>query len=197
VATKGPIVQPQAIHEPGEPWWNDIDRKYSDSSTRALWQSCQQSHLVAKQKELAKKMNSSLRIICVHTLKVFLKRRKILRHEVDGFIYPPKERVLRIFVSLKKSIALCRFEPANLRSNGKHANDYTTDDDYKILLLLKKNCLFVVDLINGISNKYSQCETTRHSSLITSHKQVPYDNDTARGNPGKLLIIHEHSYGQH
>jgi hypothetical protein len=34
-----------------EPWCNDIGREKSNSSTRALWQSCQQSNLKANQKE--------------------------------------------------------------------------------------------------------------------------------------------------
>jgi hypothetical protein len=29
----------------------------------------------------------------------------MLRHGADGFIFPPKEGVLRIFIALKKSIA--------------------------------------------------------------------------------------------
>jgi hypothetical protein len=35
--------------------------------------------------------------------------------------------VLRIFIALKKSIALAGFEPANLGSSGKHTNHYTTE----------------------------------------------------------------------
>jgi hypothetical protein len=42
---------PQVIYEHVEPWWNDIDReKIPHSSTRALWQSYQQSNLVAIRK---------------------------------------------------------------------------------------------------------------------------------------------------
>jgi hypothetical protein len=51
------------IHEHGEPWWNDIDRVIllPDLSTIAPQQSYQQTHLVAKQEELAKEIiNSSL-----------------------------------------------------------------------------------------------------------------------------------------
>jgi hypothetical protein len=53
---------------------------------------------------------------------------KIL-HGTDGFTSPPKEVVLRIFITLKKSLPSAGFEPANLWSNGKHANHYTADDD--------------------------------------------------------------------
>jgi hypothetical protein len=34
--------------------------------------------------------------------------------------------VLRIFIALKKSIALAGFESANFGSSGKHTNHYTT-----------------------------------------------------------------------
>jgi hypothetical protein len=47
----------------------------------------------------------------------------------DGFTSPPKEVVLRIFIALKKSIDLVRFEPANFVPNGKHDNHYTTERD--------------------------------------------------------------------
>jgi hypothetical protein len=34
--------------------------------------------------------------------------------------------VVRIFIALKKSIALAGFEPATFVSSGKHTNHYTT-----------------------------------------------------------------------
>jgi hypothetical protein len=37
-----------------------------------------------------------------------------------------KEGVLRIFIALKTSITLARFEPATFGSSGKHTNHYTT-----------------------------------------------------------------------
>jgi hypothetical protein len=43
--------------------------------------------------------------------------------EPTAFLPHPKEGVLRIFIAL----ALVGFEPANLVSNDKHANHYTTD----------------------------------------------------------------------
>jgi len=47
----------------------------------------------------------------------------------DGFTSPPKEGVLRIFISLKQSISSVGSEPANLGSNCKHANHYTAGND--------------------------------------------------------------------
>jgi hypothetical protein len=38
----------------------------------------------------------------------------------------------------KSCCALGRVEPVNLGSNGKHANHYTTEDDFKDLCLLNK-----------------------------------------------------------
>jgi hypothetical protein len=42
-------------------------------------------------------------------------------------LLPIREKgVLRIFIALKKSIALAGFQPATLGSSGKHTNRYTT-----------------------------------------------------------------------
>jgi hypothetical protein len=46
---------------------------------------------------------------------------KILRHGTCGFTFPPKEGVLRIFVTS------AGFEPATLGSSGKDTNHYTTE----------------------------------------------------------------------
>jgi hypothetical protein len=51
--------------------------------------------------------------------------RKILRHGTSGFTSHPKEGVL-IFIALKY-IASAWFEPATLRSNGRHTNHYTNN----------------------------------------------------------------------
>jgi hypothetical protein len=48
----------------------------------------------------------------------------------SGFISPLKEGVLQIFITLKNSSPL----PANLGSNGKHANRYTTKVTLQSLL---------------------------------------------------------------
>jgi hypothetical protein len=42
---------------------------------------------------------------------------------------PLTEGVLRIFIAPKSPSPLAEIEPANLESNGKHANHYTTEDD--------------------------------------------------------------------
>jgi hypothetical protein len=54
---------------------------------------------------------------------------RILRHGANGFNSSPKEGVLQIFIALKNPLSSVGFEPANLVSNGKHANHYTTEDD--------------------------------------------------------------------
>jgi hypothetical protein len=41
-----------------------------------------------------------------------------LRHGTDGFTSPPKEGVLRIFITLKNPSSSVGFEPANLESSG-------------------------------------------------------------------------------
>jgi hypothetical protein len=45
-----------------------------------------------------------------------------LRHGTDGFTSPPKEVVLRIFITLKNPSTSVGIEPANLGSSGEHAN---------------------------------------------------------------------------
>jgi hypothetical protein len=70
--------------------------------------------------------------------------RKILRHGISGFTSHPKKGVLRIFIALKKSIALAGFEPASSGSSGKHTNHYTTkvtdNVSHSSLLGLRSDC---------------------------------------------------------
>jgi hypothetical protein len=44
--------------------------------------------------------------------------------------FPPKDGLLWIFITLKNPSPLAGSEPANPRSNGKHANHYCTEDNY-------------------------------------------------------------------
>jgi hypothetical protein len=64
-----------------------------------------------------------------HTSMDLLTSRKILRHGTDGFTYPPKEVVLRIFIALKIPSLSARFETSNVGFNGKHDNHYTPEND--------------------------------------------------------------------
>jgi hypothetical protein len=48
--------------------------------------------------------------------------------------FPPKEGALGIFIALKNQSHSAGFEPANLGSNGKHANHYITEDDKHIFI---------------------------------------------------------------
>jgi hypothetical protein len=57
----------------------------------------------------------------IHARK-FLLHAVNLRHGTDGFTYPPKEVVLRIFITLKNPSTSVGIEPANLGSSGEHAN---------------------------------------------------------------------------
>jgi hypothetical protein len=47
----------------------------------------------------------------------------------DSFTSPQKEIVLWIFIAFKKPLSSPGFEPANLVSNVKHNNHYTTEND--------------------------------------------------------------------
>jgi hypothetical protein len=60
--------------------------------------------------------------IFLYISKCYLTYRKILQHEADWFTSPPKEGVLRIFIALRNLSSSAGYEPANLGSNGKHAN---------------------------------------------------------------------------
>jgi hypothetical protein len=73
--------------------------KTPDSSTRALWQSKQRSHLVANQEELGErndKFGFTKYYVCSHFEGMFTCR-SILRHEVEVFYFPC---VLLIFIAL-------------------------------------------------------------------------------------------------
>jgi hypothetical protein len=54
----------------------------------------------------------------------------MLRHGADDFTSPPKENTLRIFIGFKNPSPSAGFEPANIGSNCKHANNYTAEGDY-------------------------------------------------------------------
>jgi hypothetical protein len=51
--------------------------------------------------------------------------RQILRHAASGFTSPPKEGVLRIFITLKNLSPFAEFQPANVVSSGNYDNHYT------------------------------------------------------------------------
>jgi hypothetical protein len=96
------LFNPQVIHEYGEPLWNNIESTgKTDSPTRALWQSYQQSSGSKQVKQAKGMMNLTLRSMFVHTWKRFFTCRKILRLQASGFNSPRKEGVLRILSLLK------------------------------------------------------------------------------------------------
>jgi hypothetical protein len=71
-----------------------------DSSTRALWESYQQSHIVANQVEPGEGNDEcSLRSIFVHTSKWFFTCRKMLPHGANGFL--SEGRCAVDFITLK------------------------------------------------------------------------------------------------
>jgi hypothetical protein len=62
-----------------------------------------------------------LRNISIHARKALLQSVN-LRHGTDGFTSPPKEVVLRIFITLKNPSTSAGIEPANRGSRSEHAN---------------------------------------------------------------------------
>jgi hypothetical protein len=78
-----------------------------------LW--LQQRHLLAKRVETGREKAAGFCLsVSLSYLKGSLTCHQVLRHGADGFISPPKEVVLRIFISLKDSSLSAGFEPANL-----------------------------------------------------------------------------------
>jgi hypothetical protein len=96
----------------------------TDSYTRALWQFYQQRHLGASRWNARRSENFAYQY--TRYANSTLAWRKILRYGASRFTSHPKEGVLRMFIALKIH-RVSRFEPANLRSSGKHTNHYTTE----------------------------------------------------------------------
>jgi hypothetical protein len=99
--TNGPI-----IHIHGDIWvWITMVKWYrqrnNNSSTRALWQSYQQSHLVESGRNGRRKWWIwPWEVFCSY-LQVIFTCHKVLRHGAAYFTSSPKEGVLQIFVALK------------------------------------------------------------------------------------------------
>jgi hypothetical protein len=92
---------PQVVHEYEEPWLNDTDRVKLLIRPTDISGNPTSSHPLAKQEELGSGNDYlAFRSIFVHSRRVFLTCRKILRHGTDGFTSPPKEGMLRIFTAL-------------------------------------------------------------------------------------------------
>jgi hypothetical protein len=87
-----------------------------DVSARAIWQARSQQAWVRNGG-----FEFSLRNISIHARKVLLHAVN-LRHGTEGFTSPPKEVVLRIFITLKNPSTPVGIEPANLGSSSEHAN---------------------------------------------------------------------------
>jgi hypothetical protein len=105
-----------------------MEGKTTDSSTRAFWKYYQQSSS-SKASGISKENYEFSLQNLLSCFETSLTWRRILWHGADIFTSPLKEGVLRIFIALEFSSPLARFEPANLESNGQHANQYTTEDD--------------------------------------------------------------------
>jgi hypothetical protein len=98
--------------------------------TSLLW--LQQRHLVVKREETGWEMVAEL---CLSVSPFYLKGsltlvtyRRILRHGANGFTFPPKQVLLRIFIALK-NISL---SVANLGSVGKRDNHYTAENGNRV-----------------------------------------------------------------
>jgi hypothetical protein len=96
--------------------------KTSESSTRELWQSYEQSNLVAKQEEREKKIMN----VIFHIWKCSLTCHKILWQGPNALRTPPL--LDKMLIALRNPSPSAGFEPAKLGWNGKRANHCTTED---------------------------------------------------------------------
>jgi hypothetical protein len=82
------MMPPPSSYERREPWWNNVDMGKLLTRPLELSGKPTSSHLVAKQREVAKgTINLSLRIIFVHISKTYITCRKSLRHGADGLLF--------------------------------------------------------------------------------------------------------------
>jgi hypothetical protein len=112
-ATNRPIV-----HLPGDIWaWRTTMEWYwhgkTDLSTRAVWQSYQQSSSSKTWGTGKGNYEFCLMKYLFRTLNVSLTCWKILQHGADVFMSPLKEGLLWIFIVLKNPLPSAGFELAN------------------------------------------------------------------------------------
>jgi hypothetical protein len=103
MTTNKPIVR-----SPGDTWaWRNMvewwcwQGKTPDSSTRALWKSYQQRHLIASRRNRQKKWEFNRAKYFCSFLQVIFTCCKLLWHGASGITSPPKEGMLKIFSPLK------------------------------------------------------------------------------------------------
>jgi hypothetical protein len=100
----GLLFVSQEIYEHGESWWNYVDEKTPDSTTKALsGKSHQQRHLVTNQ-EVAKRNDG----FCLQNISLICNE---IVHGADRFNSPVKEGVLLIFNALKNQLLQPGFNP--------------------------------------------------------------------------------------
>jgi hypothetical protein len=126
----GLIVYPRLTAVWTMVWWYRLELT-PNSSTRAFWQppvlsSGPASRDISGASRRMDEANKNLVYPSPRDFRRSLTCRKMLRHVTFGFTSHPKGGVLRIFIDLKKSIALAGFEPGTFEFNGNHTNHYTT-----------------------------------------------------------------------
>jgi hypothetical protein len=79
--------------------------------------------------------------------------------------------VLRIFIALKNPSLSAGFENANLGSNGKHANHYTTEDDYGHIMKQMNNYQLLMEYFVRAFH-YRIMVSTITTKLFISHNYM-------------------------
>jgi hypothetical protein len=126
-ATNGPTV-----HPPGDIWARRTmvewyrQSKTPDSSTRAIWQSYQQSPTSKQEKWEKEMIQLALRSIFVHTSQVVYVPYNLTTRDFRLY-FSSVGRCAANFYRPYKAIVSAEFKRANLGSNDKHPNHCTTD----------------------------------------------------------------------
>jgi hypothetical protein len=115
---------PKMIYKHGEPWWNDTDKGILLICPLELSNNPTSSHLVASRRNGRRKWSIwPCEVLSFILPKWFFTCHKILWHGASGFTSPPKEDMLRIFITLKNPSPRTGLNPQTL---GTIASTLTT-----------------------------------------------------------------------
>jgi hypothetical protein len=160
------IVFPHVIYEHGEPWWNDINsgelliRQPEFSGNLPAESSSRKSGGTGEGSD-----EFCLTNYLFHASKGFLICRKILDMEPTALLPLRRKSCCGSWSPLKNLSPSAGLEPANIGSNTRHANHYTTEDDlWCVTPRSSKTCAKADTCFHHLTWK-NVCITTWHNSL--------------------------------
>jgi hypothetical protein len=144
----GLLFIPEVIYEHWAPWWNDIDRERLLIRPPQLSGNPTSSHLVSSQEEVWRRKwwIWPSNCLCSYSKWILL---SVKRSDIGQTnLLPLRCKACFGFLSPLKFITSAGFDPANLGSNGKHANHYTTEATFiSVTWSSKWSLLFVTELL--------------------------------------------------